>query len=425
MIQTDSLGVSGVTGHDSRLRFGMGMRAIRQARGMPRSMLARKVRMSVSHLRNIENGHRQPDAATCAAIDSALDADGLLEELCHGGDNEVKRRTILQSISLLAYGYSTPSTDDPDPDSTDLHILKERLEAYRSMDNAYGGSAVRDAVSNALNFEALPLLKSHGHSPVARDLQQTTAELAQLAGWTAYDSGLHSLARRHFKVALELAVEAHDDALSCEILAARAHQAAFLQNGDDATQLAQSALRFAVRSGLPSLVSEVYMSSAHGYALQNDTKRTYQSLRLAEDEFSKISPDNDPAWAKYLCDAYLHARTGHTLLAIGEHHAATECATASLTMNNQTYVRGHMFNLSLLAESSASTGDIERATDAGTHALALAHKLRSQRSHEYLRRLAVALVPYRSNSEVSGLIDGIACLLPKVQHSRLQPDNGR
>ncbi|MFC4334637.1 hypothetical protein [Salininema proteolyticum] len=199
---------------------------------------------------------------------------------------------------------------------------------------------------------------------------------------------------------------------------------AFRRHGPKAIQFADAALKYAVKSGLPSLVSEVHMSKAHGLALTDSPRQTVQALASAEDALSKVSKSNDPAWAKYLCDAYLQARTGHTLLTMGDAATAVRSAEASLDMDD-SFVRGKMFNLVLLAQSLTDVGEIEQAVSVGRKSLALARQLRSRRSMEYLQRLATRLIPYRSNADVSDLVSTIGAFLAPVQQDGLKPDDRR
>ncbi|MFC4334351.1 helix-turn-helix domain-containing protein [Salininema proteolyticum] len=224
LIQTDSTGFPGVTLENPWLIFGTAVKQLRTACGLSRSALARRASVSESHLRNIENGQRRPTDTTAENLDEALGTDGLLIELAAAGDNEMRRRTILQSIAVLT--LPVPMTEDVEAHQSDVEILGARLETYRRLDNAHGGSAIRTAVSSALRHEALPILSRRTSGSNEFELKRTVAELAQLAGWTAYDSGLYRESDTHFSTALSLALDIGDNALAAEVLAAQSHQEA-------------------------------------------------------------------------------------------------------------------------------------------------------------------------------------------------------
>jgi tetratricopeptide (TPR) repeat protein len=388
---------------------------------MSRARLASIADVSQSHLRNIENDHRVAKPDHVARIDRALGAHGLLVDLANAEEDTMRRRAVLQGIALII-APNTPDTPRRAVGEPELAALRERLHTYRRLDNAHGGAAVRDIVAHTFTTEALPMIRHSATGAIEAALQTLTAEFAQLAGWTAYDSGLHSTARTYFNQAYRLATAAGDDALAGEVLAAMSHQAAFLGNGPEAVELADAALKNAVRSGLPALTAEAHMSAAHGLGMQGETKAAGRLLARAAADLDRGDRSDDPAWAGFLGSAYLDARTGHTLLAGGDYANAVDAARRSLNMDG-SYVRGKMFNLALLSLSLIKTGELDEACTIGHQALGLSGGLRSKRADEYLRRIAVELLPHRSNTGARKLLTAIGSQLSPLQQDRLQADD--
>lgn len=58
------------------------------------------------------------------------------------------------------------------------------------------------------------------------------------------------------------------------------------------------------------------------------------------------------------------------------------------------YVRGKQFNLALLAKAYAQAGEVEQAATVGMQAVDLAERLRSTRSRDYLREVAMRLAKH-------------------------------
>lgn len=179
----------------------------------------------------------------------------------------------------------------------DVSVLLETTNAFRQLDNRFGGGHVRSAVAAYLIDEVEPALQVGRFSRgVRRDFQRASAELNQLVGWMAYDVGDDTSGRRYLRRALEISSDANDDALSAEMLAAMSHQAASAGRADEVLDFAISAKRSAVRSGAPALQAEAAALEAQGYALQHNRQQCLSALRRAEQAFNRVTTDNTPPW---------------------------------------------------------------------------------------------------------------------------------
>jgi tetratricopeptide (TPR) repeat protein len=87
----------------------------------------------------------------------------------------------------------------------------------RALDYRYGGGACRDAVVAQVAW-AQQLLGSRYAEEVRLRLHLALADLHNLAGWTSFDVGRWSPARRHFARALEQARAADDASLVANVL---------------------------------------------------------------------------------------------------------------------------------------------------------------------------------------------------------------
>ena len=135
---------------------------------------------------------------------------------------------------------------------SDINAIQQIVRSYRELDNRLGGGRVRGAVVQFLNSEVTPLLTDGRFSTeTGARLAAGGAELAQLAGWMAYDAGLHGHAQRYLTLALSFARHAGNSGLGAEVLAAQAHQAVYLARPAEAVDLARAARR--PRGGLACL----------------------------------------------------------------------------------------------------------------------------------------------------------------------------
>jgi len=273
----------------------------------------------------------------------------------------------------------------------ELAAIQHVAASYRELDNRLGGGRMRGAVVHYLNSEVAPLLADgRFDSKTGARLAAAGAELAQLAGWMAYDAGLHGHAQRYLTLALSFAHHAGNDGLGAEVLAAKAHQAVYLARPGEAVDLARAAQATARRAGLATLLAECHVMEAHGHAASNDARACGRALSGAETAFGKAVRDNDPAWLRYFDEAYLAARMAHCFRALGEPAHAERYARRSLHMDGR-FVRGKAFNLSLLATALADQDDVEQACAVGEQALEVTAGLRSARSVRYIQDLQRSL----------------------------------
>jgi len=443
------------------------MRELRQARGLSLRALATRALTNKSQLQAFETGKESPSPSTVRRIDEALDARGELiaflqpdpAPLRHGreagpaGDRrgvefapawsaavtaatslwrqDAERALDAARLSFDAEAFLTPAVRwltsplDERPSSNgplavgpdDVAGIREATSMFRALDNRYGGALVRDRVVRFLHTRVAPLLTRGGFDArIGRDLHSAAAELAQLAAWTSYDSGLHGLGQRHLIQALRLAMAASDRPLGAEILAAMSHQAAYLHAPEQAVDLARAAGRVAASAGVAAIVAEAAVLEAQGLAGQGDEAGCSAALARAERALDRADRDADPQWLRYFDEAYLSAKFGHCFVTLGRGDLAVRFAQRSMQMDKR-YVRGRQFNLCLLAQAYARLGEVEQAARIGREAAELTADLRSARARDYLRELAVRLATHSPLPAVREFREAAhATLPPTTEH---------
>ena len=327
---------------------------------------------------------------------------------------DVNRRDMLRQVAFSSAGYTLPALRwFTAPASTtvthsgsrsvgqpDIDTIREMTATYRRLDNQYGGGHARNTVARYLDQEVTPLLTDgrYDHTTGQR-LLSATAELAQLAGWQAYDTAEHSIAQRYLVLALDLARAAGDTGLGAEIIAAMSHQATYLGHTSTGVDLARAAGKTARQAGVPVLVAEALVMEAHAHATARDQRACATALHRAEQALDQADRSTDPQWISYFDEAYLSAKFGHCFHTLGQSTHAERFAARSLQMDNR-YVRGRAFNLALLASVHAQQGDPDRACAIGAEALTVAKDLQSARAVRYLRDLQTQLAPHRRRPTV-------------------------
>jgi hypothetical protein len=243
---------------------------------------------------------------------------------------------------------TSSSTDNPD-------VAEVRLmtQTFRQLDNRFGGGHSKAAMTSYMTSVVDRKLRDgHTISLARNEFLSAVAELYQLAGWMAYDTGQASAGRQHIRHALRLSQEAGNHALAAEMLAGMSHHAAFHGLSEDAVDLALAAGQLAKGSGIAVLKAEAAVMEAHGLALKGDKSGCLKALRIAEDSFANGRLDDIPAWLSYFDGAYLAAKFAHSFRDLGQAQEAEVFARRSLDMSDG-YERGKLFNTALLASIMA------------------------------------------------------------------------
>lgn len=406
---------------------------------------ARRMRRSIAEpsslktqLSRWENGHHTPDAFYQQLLARVYSKPA--HELGFGGDDtiglgvgstweqcadsavelwsgDMQRRTFLQSVAVATTAFSTPVLTAliADPAATiarssgsrtvsadDVAFIRDVTGQLSQLDNKHGGGHVRRAALSLLDDEVAPMLRAGKFTDqVGRELLSAAAELTQLVGWMSHDMGGHGVAQRYLIQALGLARSAGDTALLAELLCAMSQQSTYISDPQGA-DLARAARTIAERRGHVSLVAESRIMEAHAHARAGSSADCAVALHEAEVALDKADRSEEPHWISYFDQAYVSAKFGHCFRELGDHKNAIKFAKQSLDMDN-TYVRGHAFNLTLLAHAQANAGDVASACATGQQAVAVAAKLRSTRAVAYLRDLRASLDYAESTPEVREL----------------------
>ncbi|WP_240519727.1 twin-arginine translocation signal domain-containing protein [Amycolatopsis antarctica] len=330
--------------------------------------------------------------------------------------DDVQRRKFLKTATASAVTVGAGLLNAPPSavrlaagtdtsDAPPVEIVRQVTQTFRRLDNRYGGGHSRSPLVAYLKSSVEPTLKEPHRLGKTRDAYYTAAaEMHQLVGWMAYDTGQADAGRRHLRQALRLCQEAGDDALVGEMLAGMSHHAAFHGSPDAAEDLAIAAKQAGRRSGLSALEAESSAMEAHALALQDDSGGCLRALAEAEKSFGAAKSDNSPEWLGYFDQAYLSAKFAHTFRDLGRAHDAEQFARRSLEMSDG-YERGRLFNTALLASILADQRRIDESCALGVSAVNMTETVRSIRSASYLADLGDRLAPFRDDPQVRGLYE--------------------
>jgi hypothetical protein len=288
----------------------------------------------------------------------------------------------------------------------ELELLEQTAVMFRRWDAQCGGGLRRKAVVGQLH-EVTELLQDRHPERLTRRLFRVTAELAELAGWMSYDTGIQPTAQKYFVLALHAAKEAGDPALGAYVLSDMSRQMIHLGRPDDALELVHLA-QYGSRDGAtPRVQAMLHTMEARAHANMGQPSKCKRAVRLAEDAFFDAAPgDGDPDWITFFSEAELHAENAHSYrdLAYASGCSPAYASLAEPAMEKavelcaqeaaagSTQRRSYALNLIGLASVHLLQRRPERCVARAGEAMGMARTLRSERVNNRLRRTSASAV---------------------------------
>jgi transcriptional regulator with XRE-family HTH domain len=363
-----------------------------------------------------------------ASTDELVSPQGLRRSVPPTGEHEEVRRLLAHAAAVTIAATITgvaewrePVEQTPTPvpqriGMSDVAQLEAVTRSLRMIDYEHGGGACRDAVIAQVGWAQQFLCADYSTS-VGHRLQLALGDLHNLAGWTSFDVGLYSEARRHFARALEQAKFVGDASLVANVLyrMGRLH----LHRG-----LAKEALKFfqlgqiaAQESGCELTVAMLCANEAWAYALLEDAVQAFKSLGRAEDEFARAEPSRAPGWVRFFGAADLNATIGVVHVSLPK-PTSKRCVAATASLERGLAIRGpdmtrsKAFELTALATAHLLDGDLDHGAAVGNQAVDLVKQLRSVRVIDRLAPLAQVVRRRQHHTDVRELGERIATLRP-------------
>jgi hypothetical protein len=334
----------------------------------------------------------------------------------------VDRRDFLATSGLAITGWTTPMrrwlTTPADPvvaqtagthrvGAADVAELLNAADDARRWDSRYGGGSWRSsAILDCLRRRATPLLRGSYTDQIGRHLFAATAQLSRLAGWTAFDTGHHAAAQRHYIQALRLARAAGDVPFGGYTLVCAALQASLREFHDDAIDMCHGAYERAKHTATPRVLAFSKLIEARAHARAGDRRAAGHALATADTLLARADQHagDDPAWI----DFFTHARLAADAVEI---HRDLALPAPAQRWNNQaamptdTYARSHGLRLTVLASThlQGPAPDLDAALHHGNQAIEILARIASARAVDYAHRLAEQLQPWHREPGVADL----------------------
>ncbi|QFZ19234.1 hypothetical protein [Saccharothrix syringae] len=276
--------------------------------------------------------------------------------------------------------------------TTDVRRLESATRVLREQDYRDGGGACRTAL-RAQIAHGRRLLRAQAREQVRDRLLVAVADLHNLAGWTAFDTGHPRAARAHYRSALAL-LEGHrqqDLVANVRYRSSRAH----LHRHDPTGALRElEHARAAADRGASARTSAIIsVNQAWAHAMRGDRVEALSLLARGEEELAAAGGGAPRPWSAFFDPTDLQAMTGtvHTELAAAGDRMCTRFAIPALTAAVEGYGAGMRrsaaFSLTALALDHVLDGDPVRGARVGVRAVHLAEELTSTRVADRMRPL--------------------------------------
>ncbi|WP_018802459.1 carph-isopro domain-containing protein [Salinispora arenicola] len=323
---------------------------------------------------------------------------------------------IYLDVHLPADGTMLPTATPDDPLVDQIEASVPRLQL---LDDERGGASGLGYVGAQVRAVLL-VLRDGGHTDATiRRLLVALADLAQLAGWKAFDAGQQGLAQRYFFTGLRSAHDAGYRSMEGHILADLSFQAASLGDADDGLRLGDAARRVVGRSAA-SVQASVLSRLAYAQAVAGDVEQCERTWADARDQLAKRHPDRDPEWMYYLTPNHLDCQAGYAMILAGRQIVAGGSAAEGRALLRKggallrtgayarppdaPYQRRALYEGAWLALGYTAHGKLEDACAVTRMALPRLEQVRSPRSTALLVALEQELRRRKRNPSVADVI---------------------
>jgi hypothetical protein len=295
--------------------------------------------------------------------------------------------------------------------ATEINQIRIATQVFDSWSRTYGGGVAREAVMGQLRW-SVGLLEATCPARLRTELYSAVGDLANVAGYMAYDADAQEEGRRLYRFALGCAEQAKDWRLRANVLSAMTRQAVWTGQPDEGLTLAELALVRPDRL-TATVRAMLHTDRARALAKMHRVNETLTAIGIADEHFMDATRANDPP---SLYNAARHSQlTGQPLadLAILGHHPeqATDRLTAAAAGHAADHVRSRAICLAKLAGHTMATGDPLQAATIGHEALDIAGSIRSHLAAEDLRDLARYAAAHQQLDEVAHLRHRISTLV--------------
>lgn len=281
--------------------------------------------------------------------------------------------------------------------------MEEGLPRLRLLEAARGGERARRLMDAELGMVSEVLTRSTYSANAGRRLHALAAELSRMAGFAAFDAGMHAAAQRYWVAGLHAAHSSGERAIGANILKSMSLQCYDFNRPQEALALAVSASE-GVGWVSPTTEAMLILRQARAHAALGDKVACGRLLAEAERSYSRTArPDDEPAWTSYFDDAEFNAQIGTCMLDLKRYSDADRYLETALTAMPETKVRDSATYVIRRASAQLGLGHVDQAVDLLGSALPLIREAPSQRNVQRAQRIRSRVPLRRFDTRVQDL----------------------
>ncbi|MEV4501031.1 sporulation protein [Streptomyces klenkii] len=297
----------------------------------------------------------------------------------------------------------------------DVRAIRTAGKMFMELDFQFGGGHGHKALRHYFRHEVLPLLSASYSEKVGTALFSAASEIAQLLGWTAYDSGNHRLAHRYLTATLRLSQFTDDRMFGGRILANLSHQANYLGNYAQSAQLARAALEGARGRATPRAMAMFASMEARALSSAADPIGAGRAMNEAERYLERADTTTDPEWLSYFTPAELMGEFCHCFRDLKQRKEALRHAQGAVDVTDPKYARTLGFCRMVLAQSQLLNGELEDALTTAGLAVEAGDSLQSARFQRYVGDFQAEVNTHSSNPAVAEFNERVREALARLE----------
>ncbi|MEV4211971.1 helix-turn-helix transcriptional regulator [Micromonospora sp. NPDC049662] len=402
---------------ESASSFAERLRALITNRGISYRALARQTFYSKSYLHDLACGRKMPALNTAQRLDTALAAGGTLVALAPvpGVDEERTASGGAQSLRCDAERLAgllvtqTPTTENAaalahqwlitePPQRYELSAgrrvgdetvarIEDRVRQLRRLDDHVGGAETYAMVSAELAATADLLREGSYREAVSRRLLVVIADLCQLAGFVAEDSGRVAEARHYYLTGMRAAHTGGDAASAANCLSSLSYLEANLGDRREAATLARSAYvggkHAAEATGQALLLERV----AWAHARMGEASLAERALGNVAEIYQHVDLGDAPPWAYWLTQDEVQVMAGRVWTELRRPLRAVPILEDAVRRYGDDSPRETSLYLGWLTQALLQAGEVEQAVAVAGRSATLARSARSQRAVDRVAEL--------------------------------------
>lgn len=322
--------------------------------------------------------------------------------------NDVQRRHFMGAVAGLAMSLPQVFTASHGSQigSAQAAQLLARTARLRRLDDFLGGADTYRLYASELAATNDFVRNASCTTPIKQALTAVVAEQAQLAGWAAFDAGLHHEAERHYRASLRAAEEANDASLAGNSLAFLAYQRISVAKPD--VGMATASYATAKRSATPKVRALLLERKAWTHAVAGQAKESESALAQASAALHTHDDRKEPDWVFWVDETELGIMAGRCWAELKRPLRAVPTLEDALARYDDTHARDKSMYLTWLAHAYLDAGEIEQAVEVTNRAADLAAGVASARPSQRIDDVRRRLSPYRTVPAVATLLDRLA-----------------